>query len=321
MCRSDAVSEDAFGEENQVNTNPRILVIIEPEYEPIVVAERAIWLAKLMNFDIQLLLCEPIANPLPIGIISSNKVGELERAIKRVQEELINELASKAQENGVAITTEIIEERPIAEAILERAEASKPRFILKGTQYHSAAQRSMLVDTDWFLARRCPCPIWFVKASQFEEAPIIVAAVDPMHSHDKSAGLDDTIIRMAKSVAEPLGGQVHLFHSYERLNEISAQAIKALNPVKLDVDKIDKKIGKKHRKALSALADRNEIADEYVHQLPGRTRELLPSFVRSKNAQLVVMGALSRWGVKRMVIGSTAERVMDHLSCDILIVR
>ena len=321
MCRSNTVFEDAFGVENQLNTNPKILVIIEPEYEPIVVAERAIWLAKLMKYDIQLLLCEPTANPLPIGIISSNKVGELERAIRRVQEELVDELASKALENGVAATTEIVEERPIAEAILKWAEASKPKFILKGTQYHSAAQRSMLVDTDWYLARNCPYPIWFVKARQFEKAPIIVAAVDPMHSHDKSAILDDTIIRTAKSVAEPLGGEVHLFHYYERLNEVSAQAIKALNPVKLEIDKIDKKIKKKHRQALDALAERNEITDEFVHQLPGRTRELLPSFARSKNAQLVVMGALSRWGVKRMVIGSTAERVMDHLSCDILIVR
>jgi nucleotide-binding universal stress UspA family protein len=33
------------------------------------------------------------------------------------------------------------------------------------------------------------------------------------------------------------------------------------------------------------------------------------------------MGALARWGLKRMVIGSTAEKVLDHLPCDILIVR
>lgn len=307
--------------EIQVNTNPKILVVVEPDYEPVVVVERAAWLAKLMNCDIQLLLCDPTANPLPIGIISSGKTSELERVIRQVQEEFVNELASKAREEGIVVTTEIVRERPIAEAVMERAEASKPKFVMKGTQYHSEAQRSMLVDTDWHLARTCPYPLWFVKASQFEEAPVIVAAVDPTHSHDKPAILDDTIIRMAKLLAGPLGGELHLFHSYERLTEISAQAIRVFKPVKLEIDKIDKKIREEHRAALDALATRNEIADEYVHQLPGRTRELLPSFVRSKNAQLVVMGALSRWGVKRMVIGSTAERVMDHLPCDILIVR
>lgn len=301
--------------------NPKILVVVEPDYEPVEVTERAVWLAKLMNCDIQLLLCDPTANPLPISIIPSDKASELERVIRQVQEELANELADKAREAGVNVATEIVEERPIAEAVMERADAFKPMFVMKGTKFHSEAQRSLLVDTDWHLARACPYPLWFVKASTFEEKPLIVAAVDPTHSHDKPAALDDTIIQAAKSVADPLGGEVHLFHSYQRIAGVSRQAIKTLEPIKLEIDKIDQKIKKEHRDALDVLAKRNEIADEYVHQLPGRTRELLPSFVRSKNAQLVVMGALSRWGVKRMVIGSTAERAMDHLPCDILLVR
>jgi universal stress protein E len=307
--------------ENAMNTNQKILVVVEPDYEPMLVTERAAWLAKLTQCDVQLLLCDPTANPLPIGIIPSGKTSELERVIRLVQEELANKLVAKVRESGVDVTIEIVEERPIAEAVLERAEVCKPKFVMKGTKYHSEAQRSMFVDTDWHLARACPWPLWFVKAGEFEESPLIVAAVDPMHSHDKPAALDDTITQMAKTVAVSAGGSVHLFHTYERLSGIGAQAIKTFEPVKLEVDKIDQKIKKKHRDALVALAKRNDIADENIHQLPGHTRDLLPSFVRGKNAQLVVMGALSRWSVKRMVIGSTAERVMDHLPCDILIVR
>ena len=304
-----------------MNNNPIILVVVEPDYEPSVVVERAIWLAKLMNYDIQLLLCDATANPLPIAVIATDKAGELARAIRQVQQELVTELADKAREEGIVVMTEIVEERPVAEAVLERAAVSRPEFVMKGTQFQSAAQRSMLVDTDWFLTRKCPFPLWFVKESQFDEAPTIVAAVDPTHSHDKPAILDDMIVQTAKSISGRLGGELHLFHSYQRLSEISARAIKAIKPVKLEIEKIDKKIRKEHRGALDALAKRNDIAEEFVHQLPGHTNELLPSFVRSKSAQLVVMGALSRWGLKRMVIGSTAERVMDHLPCDILIVK
>ncbi len=304
-----------------MNTNPIILVVVEPDYEPLVVVERAIWLAKLMNCDIQLLLCDSTANPLPIAVIATDKAGELARAIRQAQQELVAELADKARAEGIVVMTEIVEERPIAEIVLERAEVSRPKVIMKGTQFRSTAQRSMLVDTDWFLARKCSSPLWFVKGSQFGEAPTIVAAVDPTHSHDKPAILDDTIIELAKFISGQLGGELHLFHSYQRLAEISTRAIRMFKPVKLEVEKIDKKIKKEHRDALDALAKRNDIAQEFVHQLPGRTNELLPSFVRSKNAQLVVMGALSRWGLKRMAIGSTAERVMDHLPCDILIVK
>ena len=304
-----------------MNTNPKILVVVEPDYEPLVVVERAVWLAKLMNCDIQLLLCDPTANPLPIAVIATDKAGELARAIRLAQEELVDELADKARDKGVIVTTEIVEDRSIAEAVLERAEDSRPRFVMKGTQFHSTAERSMLVDTDWYLARTCPYPLWFVKASQFAEAPVIVAAVDPTHNHDKPAILDDTIIQSAKMVSGLLDGELHLFHSYHRLTEISALAIKAIKPVKLEIEKIDKKIKKEHRDALDALAKRNDIAAEFVHQLPGRTNELLPSFVRSKNAQLVVMGALSRWGLKRMAIGSTAERIVRLSPCPVLTVK
>ena len=44
-------------------------------------------------------------------------------------------------------------------------------------------------------------------------------------------------------------------------------------------------------------------------------------FVRTHKVGLVVMGALARWSLKRAVIGSTAERVLDSLPCDVLIVR
>jgi len=307
--------------EIQVTSKARILVVIEPDNQPNSVIDRAAWLAKLMSCDIELLLFDPMSNPLMISLIPSPKSNELERAIEEVQQGFINELAERARAVGISVTTEISAERPIAEAIMARAELSKPQFVVKGTQYHSDAERGIMVDTDWQLARICPFPIWLVKASKFEDPPVIVAAVDPTHEHDKPATLDTTIIQMAKSVAEATGGEVHLLHTYERLAGVGDQAMKIFRPVRLEIDKIDKKMKEEHRNALDALAKRNEIEDKYVHQLPGRTRDLLPSFVRSKNAQLVVMGALARWGLKRMILGSTAERVMDHLPCDIVIVR
>ena len=57
-----------------------------------------------------------------------------------------------------------------------------------------------------------------------------------------------------------------------------------------------------------------------MHQLPGRAHELLPSFAQSHGASLIVMGALSRSGLKRRFIGNTAARVLDHLPCDVLVI-
>ena len=102
---------------------------------------------------------------------------------------------------------------------------------------------------------------------------------------------------------------------------VGREATRTFKPIKISLDEIDQRIKAEHREKLDALAAANDIDADHVHQLPGTTRELLPTFARTHGASLVVMGALARWGLKRSVIGSTAERVLDHLPCDVLIVR
>ena len=116
-------------------------------------------------------------------------------------------------------------------------------------------------------------------------------------------------------------GKLLLLHTYQRLVEIGSRAMKATNPIKLPIDEIDKHVRESHRHQLDAFATENNIALDDVHQLPGRTHEILPSFARAHGADIVIMGAIARTGLKRLVLGSTAERVLDHLPCDILLVR
>jgi universal stress protein E len=55
--------------------------------------------------------------------------------------------------------------------------------------------------------------------------------------------------------------------------------------------------------------------------VPGHPAEQLPRLAKSLNAQIVLMGAVSRSGLKRLVVGNTAEAVFDALACDILVVK
>ena len=42
---------------------------------------------------------------------------------------------------------------------------------------------------------------------------------------------------------------------------------------------------------------------------------------RELRSDIVVMGAVSRSGLKRLFIGNTAEQLLDRLACDLLIVK
>jgi universal stress protein E len=47
----------------------------------------------------------------------------------------------------------------------------------------------------------------------------------------------------------------------------------------------------------------------------------IPALARRLRSSIVVIGAVSRSGLKRLFIGNTAERVIDALSCDLLVVK
>ena len=297
-----------------------VLTIIELDNYPEEVVARATWLAKLMRCDLELLLCDPTTSFLSEIFIISSEVQDLADDIEDAQKRALHDLAKSAGTSGLDVRTHTSHERPIADAIISRAMELDPMFVVKGTHYHSPAERATFADTDWQLMKKLDYPLWFVKPVAWKEEPLIVAAVDPTHEKDREARLDRLIVETAQSLATACGGQVELVHTYQRLVEIGSRAMKTFKPVKLPIDELDKKIRDEHRKALDAFAAETGVPDKHVHQLPGRAHELLPTFARTHGASLMVMGALARGGIARRYIGNTAARVLDHLPCDILVV-
>jgi universal stress protein E len=298
-----------------------VLVVAELDNNPHETVDRAIWIAKLLGCGLDIVLCDPIDGALFGSFAISNEAEILRQYIRQFHKKINEEFVDRARNAGLSVSSSVLEQRPIGDGILAKAMDSDPTVVVKGTRYHSIADRGNLVDTDWQLMRTCVYPLWFVKSESIRENPVVVAAVDPTHAHDKPAWLDQIIVGTAKAIAEPLEGELHLIHTYERMTDIGSVANRTFKPVKLPIDEIDKRIRAEHRQALDELAAKTGISEDHTYQMPGRPCEILPTFVRSKKADLVVMGALARWGIKRMVIGSTAERVLDHLPCDVLIVR
>ncbi len=298
-----------------------ILAIIEPDIHPHEVVERAAWLARLHNARLDLLLCDPDIGPLHAGWYLSNEAKDIGESIHVAQQEMIDELADNVRDTEIDVTAGILTERPVAEAVIHEVNERQPMLLVKGTQYHSTAERAIFVDTDWQLVRACPCALYLVKPTEVRDNPVIVAAVDPTHAHDKPASLDKAIVGAALDLAGRSGGDVHLLHTYQRLTGVGREATRTFKPIQIPLDELDQRIRADHRQRLDALAADFSIDAENVHQLPGPARELLPTFARTHGASVVVMGGLARWSLKRAVIGSTAERVLDHLPCDVLLVR
>lgn len=145
----------------------------------------------------------------------------------------------------------------------------------------------------------------------------LLAAVDPVHAREKSPELDLRILEIAKLMATHLPAELHVVHAYE----VAPTGLMAeFDTLIKDFPSYRREVMKRHRTALENLMA--TAAPEAISYLEdGVPERVLPQFVNRNAIDLTVMGAVSRSGVDRILIGSTAERVLDNLESDILVVR
>ena len=247
------------------------------------------------------------------------EAGTIAESIHASNREALQRLVTNVEAAGLQVELKHSSDRHVADVIRREADALQPRYVIKGTHYHSPSERASLVHADWDLIRDLDYPLWFVKPIPWRDHPVVIAAVDPVHAHDKPAHLDKHIIEQAKVVADRCDGKLVVVHTYQSLDEIGSRAMWAVKPKKLPVEDLNRKIHKEHDHALKVLGETVNLPTDALHLVPGRAHEVLPAFVRAQGASLVVMGALARSRLKQRIIGSTAARALDHIPCDVLV--
>jgi universal stress protein E len=92
-------------------------------------------------------------------------------------------------------------------------------------------------------------------------------------------------------------------------------------PMSAPLREIAEAVEKQHQEAVGDLAEGHGLDRRQVHVVEGRTRQVLVQFTGRLEADLVALGAVSRSGVARLFLGSTAEQVLDRLPCDVLVIK
>ena len=74
-------------------------------------------------------------------------------------------------------------------------------------------------------------------------------------------------------------------------------------------------------RAIDRLAQSAQIPKTHRHLQLGHVAPELSALAKQLRAGVVVMGAVSRSGIQRLLVGNTAERVLDDMPCDVLVVK
>lgn len=306
---------------SSVKRRERILVIVDPYAEDHPAVSRAVHLANRLGMGIDLFSCyyePPLASDVAAPFLPYTDNCE---ATLHQQLGLLHDLAQPYEKEKIDITIKAAWDSPMYEGIVREVLRSTPRIVMKETHYHSAISRALFSNTDWQLIRQCPVPLWLVKPNGDFSEPTIMAAVDPADAVDPDASLDALILSEAIDLSAQLDGQAHAVHAFDVAPEIAAAVNSIVSISSIDADDIIEKANTVHTAALADLMSRFTLPADQVHMRTGNATDLLPYLARELSATLVVMGAVNRRRLERVIIGSTAERVLDHLPCDVLIIK
>jgi universal stress protein E len=232
----------------------------------------------------------------------------------------LEKLTTLAALRGLDVSTTVLCDYPVQDALVREALKSHARLLVAESHGQGRFARLFLSNIDWDLIRNCPCPLWLSKSERFDRRAPVIAAVDPMHAHAKPAMLDEIIVTHAVEAAGGEPAKVMVCHAYELPQGAIVDTPVEAYWIAMSPEE-QRAYEENLERAIDRLRKRADIPAGNSAIVRGAATAQLPRLAKKHGAAVLVMGAVSRQGLKRVFIGNTAERVIDRLTCDVLVVK
>ena len=249
--------------------------------------------------------------------------GRRER-IRRVRQRLIERgrkslrrLLEELNANGVAAEGEVRSSQSVSEDALGVVQRLSPSLVLIRRANHSRLEEMTLTGHDFAMIRSCPAPVWVVNP-QHESGDKIVGAIEqPGLKGDAAESLDARILDHAAKLARTLGKEPHALHAFGEAGLPQEVEPAAPDPEDdMGTSRYDRRMGR-----LLHMGAAHGLPRERIHLHEGKLVRTLQEMSGPMNADLIVLGAKRRGRLSRMFSGSAAERVVQRVRSDVLILK
>jgi len=218
---------------------------------------------------------------------------------------------------------------PVFSEVIRAVLRNAHDLVIKAAESPDLLKRLFGSD-DMHLLRKCPCPVWLLNAPGKSNCDRIMAAVgfDPLASSAVEEALNLEILEQAASLALSEAASLHVVHAWEAFAERTM-----LLRGDIPKERIAAHVEKQHllnQNRLYALgrALRDRIgSDAYDRLSPrfllpkGPAKKMIAALAAELRADLVVMGTVARTGISGLIMGNTAEAILDQLTCSVLAIK
>jgi universal stress protein E len=232
----------------------------------------------------------------------------------RNERQALEALLAPCRKHVADLVAEVVFARDTANSICAAARADSADLILKPIARSAHLADFLHTPLDWQLMREAPCPVLFTRSSKWQKPIRVLAALDVMDAGH--VDLNKTILRSAALTAAILGGELHVATAYPALAPYVNQY-----QVAQDFSSIRVQLRDMRRDALTRLLHDLGITAAATYVEEGRPRDIIRALAAQLSIGLTVVGTAGRSGIKKLLIGNTAEQIIGNLPTDLLTVR
>lgn len=217
-------------------------------------------------------------------------------AVQQAETEASAHIASikdRATKAGLTCETVLHQTMDASQAIVDEATEKKVDMILIGRHGYKGLAKALMGEVAAKVITNSPCKVMVVpKAAQTEYKKILVATDGSAHAM--------AAIQEALAIAKRNGS--HLI------------ALSAMR------DESERQEATNFSGKVAEMAQKEGVSVEAITPL-GRSFNAIVEEAGGRGADLIVMGAYGKTGVKKLIMGSSTEKVIGTAGCAVLVVR
>ncbi|MBV1786479.1 universal stress protein [Marinobacterium sp. D7] len=296
----------------------KLLVNIDDDTEHLPMVEKAARLAACEG-DLELFCVafQPLIRSA--GVFSEEAERRSRHAYMTQCEGRLDYLADRIRLDPSRVGTDVCWDENRAEAVLRKCERYSADLLVYPVSTQPVLLHHLLAPEDWRVLRKCPVPLLLSRDRNWPEHPRIAVALDPFHPLDEPAALDGKLFGIAHRLVRELEGELHVLHAFNALPQSAVFDEHRIT----DFAGLQANVAKEHRERLEALLApwQKEAGAALLHLLEGELHQRVPRICEEQRIDLLIMGNVRRGLLERLLVGSSAERVLDRIHCDLMVVK
>jgi nucleotide-binding universal stress UspA family protein len=298
-----------------MNRFRNILLVFQPPNDS--VFDRAFQLAKRNQARIKIIDVVEDTGAYR-GLASLNSEEELMELLRQARRQEIESALSRWREDFPDIEVRVSFGEPAVEIIREVIRGDHD-LVVKTAEGRYGIRAALFGATGMKLLRKCPRPVWIIKPEAAFHGRRVLAAVNVFEDDENHRALNRMIVELGRSLASTPDGHLDIVYCWQ----LPGETILSSGRTRIEREELDRMLAVTERFHRNKLEDLTRSFDlsAVSHQpllLKGDPGWVIPEFARDAGSDVLVMGTVGRSGLKGLITGNTAEKVINQIDCSVM---